>query len=454
MKRRSLYLVLFAAAAAFLIFALAGGFSRGVPVATAAAKMDSIREFIDEQAKTRLPETYLVTMPFAARLRPIAINEGSPVKKDQELAWIMPEDMKLAEDRAAAAFERIDASIRENADIAMEETAFKQALQFVKSTAAAVQAAIERTKAGKAKVEFAEHDLDRMQKLIATRAQSQEDLEKSILQKVQSDVDFRQDELVHAAMDAMYAATDLLPTMVRQYIEHKKLTAAVLTKEKAEAEAHLAEVRQDSRRGTMRSPVDGVVLERFVSNEGYLSAGTRLLEIGQLDAMEVEAEVLTLDVVAAKIGDAAEIYGPAVGPAPVRGKVARIYPAGFTKISSLGVEQQRVKVVVQFDIRDEVKRLLSERGLGVGYRVRVRIFTAESAKSLTVPRAALFRAADNSWQLFVVRGGAARLQNVEVGLMNDEQAEIRKGVSEGERVVLAPESSLGDGMKVDASGRD
>ena len=450
MKRRSLFLLLVAVLAALLIYATAGGFSRGVPVA-AAAKMDSIREFIDEQAKTRLPETYLITMPFAGRIEPIDAVEGSPVKKDQVVARIVAKDLDLAVDQATAAVERADASVSENAYLEVEKTAYKQAEQFVKSTTAAVQASIERMKAGKAKVEYAEHDLGRTQQLMASHAQSQDDLERRLLQKVQSDADYRQDELVHAAMEAMAAATNLTPTMVQQYIAHKRLTADVLAKERAEADARLSQVKQDRQRGTMHSPVDGVVLARYVSNEGFLPAGTQLLEIGRLEAMEVEAEVLTLDVVSAKIGDAVEIYGPAIGPAAVHGEVARIYPAGFTKISSLGVEQQRVRVIVQFHDREDLKRLLRERGLGVGYRVRVRIHTAERSQALVVPRSALFRAADNSWQLFVVRGGRARLQNVAVGLMNDEQAEIRSGVAEGELVVLAPESSLSDGTKVDAS---
>src|SRR5208283_4005751 len=156
--------------------------------------------------------------------------------------------------------------------------------------------------------------------------------------------------------------------------------------------------------------------------------------------------------VAAKPGDTAEIYGPAIGQPAVRGKVTRIYPAGFTKVSSLGVEQQRVKVIICFDSKDDLKRLLTERGLGVGYRVRVRIFTADKSRALLVPRSALFRAADGKWQVFAVRGGTAKLQTVEVGLMNDEQAEIRNGLAEGELVVLAPESSLSDGMRVDVSG--
>ena len=106
-----------------------------------------------------------------------------------------------------------------------------------------------------------------------------------------------------------------------------------------------------------------------------------------------------------------------------------------------------MKVIIRFDQR-EIQRLLTERGLGVGYRVRVRILTADRSQALLVPRSALFRAADNTWRLFVVRNGRAELQPVEVGLMNDEQVEITKGLAEGEPVVLAPESSLTDGAKV------
>ena len=136
---------------------------------------------------------------------------------------------------------------------------------------------------------------------------------------MQSDVDYKQDQLVHAAMVAIGAATNLLPTMVEQYIDRKTLAGDVLEKEKAEAEARLQERLQEQERGTMRSPVDGVVLDRLISNERYLAAGTTLLEIGRLEDMEVEADILSLDVVAAKVGDRVEIYGPAVGRPPSPG---------------------------------------------------------------------------------------------------------------------------------------
>ncbi len=166
-----------------------------------------------------------------------------------------------------------------------------------------------------------------------------------------------------------------------------------------------------------------------------------------MEDLEVEADVLSLDVVNAKEGDPVEIYGPAIGKPDARGKVARIYPAGFTKVSSLGVEQQRVKVIVQFEPED-LTRLLVDRRLGVGYQVRVRIFTAEKPDALVIPRSALFRAKDGGWQVYAIRGSRSRLQPVKVGLLNDDAVEIVSGLDEGEQVILAPESTLEDGTRV------
>jgi HlyD family secretion protein len=202
----------------------------------------------------------------------------------------------------------------------------------------------------------------------------------------------------------------------------------------------------------MRSPVDGVVLERFISNERYLEAGKSLLEIGRMEDLEIEADILTLDAAEIRVGGPVEIYGPAIGRQPAKGVVARIHPAGFTKVSSLGVEQQRIKAIIRF-AEGELARLIADRHLGVGYRVRVRVFTADKSQAILVPRSAMFRAADNTWQVFAVRGAAARLQSVEVGLMNDEQVEITKGLSEGEPVILAPESTLVNGTRVRMSSR-
>ncbi len=428
-----------------------GGLAPGIAVQAAAVKMGPIQEFVDEQAITRLPQTYLITMPFAGRIEPIKLQEGMAVKEGQVVARIVPRDLELAVQQAQAAVERLKASIKENAHVKVERTAYDQAQKFVDSTAATVKAAKEQVASALAKSDYADRHYARLMELFQKRVENRENLDAAELQKLQSGYELNQNRLIYTAMLAMQAATDLTPMMILQYIERKGLTGLALEQQKAEAEAHLQQVLQDQQRGTMTSPVSGVILQRTTSNERFQPAGTTLLEIGRLEDLEVEADVLSLDVVAVKVGHAVEIYGPAIGRPAARGAVSRIFPAGFTKVSSLGVEQQRVKVIVRFQ-KEDLDRLLSERHLGVGYRVRVRILTAEKPQALVVPRSALFRAADGTWQLYAIRRGRARIQSVGVGLMNDESVEIIDGLTEGEQVVLAPESSLADGEKVSPQG--
>jgi HlyD family secretion protein len=305
-----------AAIGVVLLWYVAGLFASRVPVPAARAVQGPIREFIDEQAKTRLPETYLVTMPFAGRIEAIALTEGRRVKKDEVLARIVPGDLELDVKQATAAVRRLDASIRENADTSVEETAAKQAMEVDNSTRSMVEAAGERVKSGKAKLDYAKEYYRSVAASAATGAMSKLDLAAAVLQQLQSTYDSNQDNLVLAAMTAMRAATRLMPTLVREYIARKTLSGEVLEKQKAEAEIRLQQVFRDRQRGEMTSPVDGVVLSRFISNERFLAAGTSLLEIGRLEDLEVEAEILSLDVVAAKVGDPVEVYGPAVGRPP------------------------------------------------------------------------------------------------------------------------------------------
>jgi HlyD family secretion protein len=329
----------------------------------------------------------------------------------------------------------------------MEQTGLVQSERYVDSMKSTVAASAAREEAGKAQFDFAERNLGRAQRLFQQGAQTQENLDQATLSKTQSGVEYRQDLLIHAAMGSLQAATDLLPTMVRQYIGRKLLNESVLKQQKVEAQARLEMALLNRKRGAVASPVDGIVLHRFVTNERYLGAGEQLLEIGRMEDLEVESDVLSLDVVEVKVGDRVEIYGPAVGLPRAQGTVRQIYPAGFSKISSLGVEQQRVKVVVAFRA-DDLDRLLKDRHLSVGYRVRVKIVVRDKPKALVIPRSALFRGADGVWNVFVVRAGRIRMEKVETGLLNDQAAEVRSGLAEGDEVVAAPENNLEEGQRV------
>lgn len=435
--------------AAFGISSLTGG----VAVEAVACRRGVVQEYIDEEGKTRLAETYLITMPYDGRIEPIELVEGTVVTKGQVLARITPLDIDLSKALAQAAVDRLKASIKENDDTSVEGTSLKQTISLVESVDRMVDAAATRVQSGKAKLEFAEKNLARVESLAGRNAAAERELDQAKVSHVESSVEHQQDLLVLRSAEAMRAATALLPTVVRQYIQRKLLGHDVLAQQLAEAEVHKRDAEKRERLGSMTSPVDGVILERAVSNERQLAAGTVLLRIGRWDDLEIEADVLSQDVVRVKPRQAAEIHGPAIGPQPATAEVTRIFPAGFTKVSSLGVEQQRVKVIMKF-APDDLRRLRENNDLGVDYRVRVRVFTAQATGTLVIPRSALFRGANNDWRVFTVRGGRAHLQAVKIGLSNDEQAEITSGLGELDRVILAPETNLSEGQRVQVLSTD
>lgn len=398
----------------------------------------TIREFISERGMTRLPETILISMPFNGRIEAIPWREGTKVKKGQVLARIVPADVEnmLAEARAVVA--RVEAAIRTNRDNRVEETALQQAQQYVESMKSTVEAAAARANASEARYNYAETRLKRVTALVGSGAASQDDVDRAQLASIEASLGYRQDRLVHAALSSLQAATNLLPTLIQRYIERKSLVEGELQQQLAEAQARLKMAEENARRAVMTSPYDGVVLHRFVSHEQFLTAGTPLLEIGRWEDLEVEADILTEQAVRIRPGMPVDIFLGSSEDVPVcQGQVSGIYPAAFTKLSSLGVEEQRVKVIVTL-APEAIAKLREQYNVGVGYRVRVHIITQERANVLIVPRIAVVQLDQQRWAVWIREKGAVRRRPVQVGLMNDRQAEIREGLNEGDEVVLTP----------------
>ncbi|MGB9687843.1 efflux RND transporter periplasmic adaptor subunit [Thermogutta sp.] len=398
----------------------------------------TIKEFISERGMTRLPETVLISMPFNGRIEAIPWREGTEVKKGQVLARIVPADVEnmLAEARAVVA--RVEAAIRTNRDNRVEETALQQAQQYVESMKSTVEAAAARANASEARYNYAETRLKRVTALVGSGAASQDDVDRAQLASIEASLAYRQDRLVYAALSSLQAATNLLPTLIQRYIEHKSLVEGELAQQLAEAQARLKMAEENARRAVMTSPYDGVVLHRFVSHEQFLTAGTPLLEIGRWEDLEVEADILTEQAVRIRPGMPVDIFLGSQEDVPVcQGRVSSIYPAAFTKLSSLGVEEQRVKVIVAL-IPETIVKLRERYHVGVGYRVRVHIITQERANVLIVPRIAVVQIDQQHWAVWTRRGGVIRRRAVQVGVMNDREAEIREGLNEGDEVVLTP----------------
>ncbi|MBL8225311.1 MAG: efflux RND transporter periplasmic adaptor subunit [Chromatiales bacterium] len=189
------------------------------------------------------------------------------------------------------------------------------------------------------------------------------------------------------------------------------------------------------------SPVSGRVLRVLQESEAVVAPGTALIEIGDPENLEVFVDLLSTDAVRVEPGQRVLVEAWGGGP-PLSGRVRRIEPFGFTKISALGIEEQRVKVLIDFsDDRERWKRL------GHGYRVEPRIVLAEADEVLKVPQAALFRE-NGTWSVFVDEGGRAELRTVELGLENGLEAQVLKGLAEGERVVLQPGGRVSAGTSI------
>jgi HlyD family secretion protein len=190
------------------------------------------------------------------------------------------------------------------------------------------------------------------------------------------------------------------------------------------------------------SPVDGRVLEILHKSEGVVQPGQALVEIGDPADLEIAADFLSADAVQIEPGQQALIED--WGGEPIEGTVRRVDPAGFTKVSALGIEEQRVNVIVDFDASTKDRRRLSH-----GYRVEVRVVLWEDDDALRLPLTALFRDGER-WAVFALEDGRARLRHVEIGHRNGLDAEVVSGVAAGMNVVRHPSDQVSDGVLIEA----
>jgi HlyD family secretion protein len=191
----------------------------------------------------------------------------------------------------------------------------------------------------------------------------------------------------------------------------------------------------------VRSPVDGVVLRVWQESARLVSGGMQLIEVGDPTDLEVRVEVLSRDGVTVRPGAAVllERWG---GEGQLHARVRRVEPSAFTKVSALGVEEQRVNLIADFTDAPEARV-----GLGDGYRVEARIVAWEATDVLRVPAGALFQR-DGGWKTFVVEGSRARLRAVETGRSNGVDTEVRAGLEPGAQVIVYPGDRVEDGSRV------
>ena len=372
-----------------------------VPVETAAVTRGELVVTVDEDGRTRVKDRYVISAPLAGNLARIELHPGDEVEEGGVLARIVPLEAPLT-----------DVRTREQAEarVAAAKAGSKQA-----------RAQIERAKAA---LRLAEHNRERVAPLVSQGVEPQASLDTAEL-----DERSRQAELTSAEFAARVADYEL-----------KIAESALARMSKAEQAKGSPAVETEGDQLELHSPTAGRVLEVIQESEGVVQAGAPLLELGNPAALEIVIDVLTRDAVQIARGAPATIER--WGGEPLHAKVRLVEPSAFTRLSSLGVEEQRVNAILDLDEPYEVWS-----ALGDGYRVEARITIWRGEDVIKVPASALFRH-DQGWAVFVVEGELARLAAVEIGQRNGLEAEVVSGLEVGAQVVLHPSDRVADGVEV------
>jgi HlyD family secretion protein len=366
-----------------------------LPVAVHSVRAEPFVEAVVAQGRTRLRERYTVSAPITGYLRRVTPEPGDAVQLGQGLFEIEPLPTPA-----------LDARARSQAE-------------------AALQAAQARYRAAQAERDNLQADL----RLADSEFRRQEQL-------------YAQQLISETQMDRLVSARDRARSALRA--AEARVAASRSDRDYARLVLDVADgIRDPDARHALvlTAPIAGQVLHRHRCCEGPVQAGEPVLELGDLDELEVRVEVLSADAVKIRNGMRVLIDGWG-GEPTLEGRVRRVEPAGFTKVSALGVEEQRVPVAVAL----ETPRA-NWAGLGDGFRVDVRVVLWEADAVLQVPSNALFRR-DERWSVFVVEDGRARLRTVGLGRRSGLRTQILAGLQAGESVIIHPDARIDVGTRV------
>jgi HlyD family secretion protein len=379
-----------------VILAIVYGFMpKPVPADLVKVSRGPLKVTVEEEGKTRVKDRFVLSAPVAGFMRRIKLDVGDRVQKGETLVELEPLKSNLLDPRSRATAEAA-----------------------VSSAEATLKVEEERVIAAKADAEYSRGNLERIKKLF----------EGGYVAK---------DALEQAETGAKRAEANLLAAEAAVKVARSELDRARTVLRHSAAE----ETRIQGKTVSIQAPVNGSVLKIYRESEGVVQSGEPLIDIGDPKNLEVKVEVLSADAVRIKPGTPVlfERWG---GNSTLSGMVRVVEPAGFTKISSLGVEEQRVLVIVDITSPGQ-----NEQSLGDGFRLEASFIIWEGKNVLQVPASALFRKQDG-WAVFVVKNNKALKREVKVGQRTGLAAEILSGLIEGEEVISHPDNSIEEGTRV------
>jgi len=392
---RTTTIILFVAA---LLALLVWGFwPAPLLVESGMAKRAPLRVTVEEEGQTRVKDRYVISAPVAGYLQRIVLEVGDAVTQGQPLARMEPLRPEVLDPRSRA---------RAEAQVAAAQASIKRAEQ--------------QESAARAAATYARNDYARKQQLEEKNLVSREVVEQAATHSREAAAELRSAGFaVEVARHELEAAKTALQFSITNNGEAAPETVSI------------------------KAPINSRVLQIHHKSEGVLVTGEPLLEIGDPAALEIAVDVLSADAVRIRPGTRVQLlrWG---GPQALDAVVRTVEPTGFTHISALGVEEQRVWVIA-----DLVSPRKHWEQLGDGYRVEAHFILWEAEDVLQIPTSALFRQ-DDSWAVFVIDAGKARLTTVSTGHDNGLITEVLDGLAEGTQVILHPDDRIEDGVRVTA----
>ena len=389
----------FAIAGALVVAIIAGLRPRPIEVETATVTTGPLDVTVLEEGKTRIRHRYVISPPISGYLNRIPLRAGDCIEAGKTvLATIQAQPSSFLDPRSRAEAEA-------------------------------------RAKGAEATKMRAESELERLQ---ASLELAQKEKVRAADLKTKGAISTKE-----------WDTAETQVAMIARELHSAEFAIRVAEFERVQAQAALAQVQtpatEKSEPFTLLSPITGFVLGVQEESARTVAAGVPLMEVGDPTDLEAEIELLSSDAVGVQPGAEVSIeqWG---GDVPLRGKVAVVEPGGYTKVSALGVEEQRVKVRVEFTAPIPATHPLGDR-----FRVEARILTWHGANVLQVPTGALFRRG-NDWMTFLLSGGQARLTKVEIAHSNGLAAEVRTGLQPGQTVILHPPDAIADGAAVKTRG--
>ena len=388
--KKQVYLSLFAL---FIVLLLVWGFlPSAIPVSVEEARVAPLEVTIEEEGKTRVTDRFTISAPVTGYVMRLEYEVGDSIRAGQELFWIQPVP------------DLIGARQREVAEAQLEAARIRE------------MQAREQLRLASEEKRVADTELQRLQNLFEEGIGSRQVLD-------------------NADLAAKRAATQLASAEFAVKVAVHEIRAA-------ESGLQAFQSARGEERISIPAPVDGSLLKIHQKSEGTVQAGTPILEIGDPRSLELRIDLLSTDAVKLIKGTPVRIkrWG---SEQVLQGLVKTIEPSGYTRISALGVEEQRVPVIVEI-----TSPYMQWRVLGDGFRVVAEFIIWEGKEVLQVPSSSLFRTEDAQWALFIVEKGEAKLNRVEIGKQSGLYTQITNGLTSGQQVITHPDERIEEGVAV------